>query len=79
MIEFMIYNSNNIDDHFFNLINILRDGIETDFVQKMMINITFEDGVNLNLSIFDTVINLMFWTLNTSVNAPIESYHLFFP
>lgn len=72
-------NSNNIDDHFFNLINILRDGIETDFVQKMMINITFEDGVNLNLSIFDTVINLMFWTLNTSVNAPINSYHLFFP
>lgn len=72
-------NSGNIDDYFYNLINILKDGIETDFVQKMMINITFEDGVKLNLSIFDTVINLMFWTLNTSVDSPINSYHLFFP
>lgn len=72
-------NHDTIDIYFRSLINILKDGIETEEVQSMMITIIFEDNVDIRLSIFDLVINLMMWQLNAKVGVPIYSYHLFFP
>jgi len=69
----------NIDILFDHAINILKDGIETDFVQKMKINVHFVDKVDLNLSIFDYLFNLMFWRLRVMIDKKIYSVHLFFP
>lgn len=71
-------NSENIDNHFYSIINILKDGIETDEVQKMMIHVEFENNADLDFSIFDYVINLMFWGLCTSVKHPIWDVHTVF-
>ncbi len=71
-------NQGNIDNHFYSIINILKDGIETDEVQHMMIHVIFENKKDLDLSIFDYTINLMFWGLCTSVDHPIWDVHVVF-
>lgn len=71
-------NSQNIDNHFYSIINILKDGIETDEVKHMMIHIEFQNNTDLDLTIFDYAINLMFWPLCTSVNHPIWDVHVVF-
>lgn len=71
-------NIGNINDHFYSCINILKDGIETPEVQSMMINVVFVDDIDVDLSIFDYLINLMMWQLCTNVEMPIESIHLAF-
>lgn len=68
----------NIDSHFTSIINILKDGIETPEVQSMMIHIVFQDQVEIDLSIFDYLFNLMMWKLFTAVKEPIVSTHLVF-
>lgn len=69
-------NSQNINQHFYSIINILRDGIETEEVQSMMIHVIFENDNSVDLSLFDYVFNLMFWQLCTAVNHPIWDVHL---
>lgn len=71
-------NKGNIDRHFYSIINILKDGIETEEVQSMTIHVIFEDNVELDLSIFDYLFNLMFWELRTAVEEPITSLYLVF-
>lgn len=71
-------NQTNIDLHFNAIINILKDGIEQPSVQQMMLHIVFEDSIDIELSIFDYVINLMMWQLRTGINEPIYSVHLVF-
>ena len=71
-------NKDNIDTHFNSIINILKDGIETEEVQSMMIHVIFANKVDVELSIFDYCINLMFWPLCTAVDHPIEDVHLVF-
>ena len=71
-------NKDNINQYFYSAINILKDGIETQEVQSMMVHIIFTDGIDVDLSIFDFLINLMMWQLCTGVNCPITSLHLAF-
>lgn len=71
-------NKMNINQHFYSCINILKDGIETKEVQNMMIHVIFEDGVDIELSIFDYIINIMMWQLCTGIDTPILSVHLAF-
>lgn len=68
----------NLNDHFYNILNIMRDGIETEFVQHMAINIQFVDNVDVTLSIFDYFLNLMMWNLPLNTDTPITSRFLFF-
>lgn len=72
-------NQDNINNHFNSIINILKDGIETPEVQSMMLHIVFENDTDLDLSIFDYTINLMFWQFCTIVNHPIWDVHVVFP
>ena len=53
-------NQGNIDNHFYSIINILKDGIETDEVRHMMVHVEFQNDTDLDFTIFDYVINLMF-------------------
>lgn len=71
-------NSNNLNDHFYSILNIMRDGIESPFVQNMAINIKFVDDVDVTLSIFDYFLNLIMWNLPISTGEQITSYYLFF-
>lgn len=70
--------ASNINDHFFQVLDILRDGIETDLVQSMKIHVKFEDNVDLTLTVFDYWFNLIFWTIPVEVGIPIESKFFFF-
>ena len=72
-------NKTNIDILFDHAINILKDGIETPFVQSMKIHVHFIDRVDIDLSIFDYLFNLMFWRLRVMIDKSIHSVHLFFP
>ena len=72
-------NQDNINNHFNSIINILKDGIETPEVQSMMLHIVFENDTDLDLSIFDYAINLMFWQFCTIVHHPIWDVHIVFP
>lgn len=68
----------NLNDHFYSILNIMRDGIETEFVQHMAINIKFTDNVDVTLSIFDYFLNLMMWNLPLNTDTAISSNFLFF-
>ena len=68
----------NLNNHFYSILNIMRDGIETEFVQHMAINIKFVDNVDVTLSIFDYFLNLIMWNLPLSTDEKITSYFLFF-
>ena len=72
-------NSSNINDYFYGLINILKDCIETDFSRNLTIHVVFTDGIDIDLSCFDMIFNLMMWSMMCAVNEPIKSVHLFFP
>lgn len=71
-------NNGNIDKAFFDIMNILKDGIEDPFVHSMKITIVFTDGESVNLSIFDLFFNLIMWKLPLSVGDPLTSEYLFF-
>ena len=68
----------NFNDHFYSILNIMRDGIETEFVQHMAINVKFVDNADVTLSIFDYFLNLIMWNLPISTDTDITSYYLFF-
>ena len=70
-------NKSNINDHFIWIMNIMKDGIETDKCQSMKVHVTFTDGVSLTLSVFEYWFNLIFWTLPSESNMEISSYYLF--
>lgn len=69
-------NVENIDNHFYSIINILKDGIETEYVQNMFVTVVFCNDTTIDLSIFDYTINLMFWGLFAKVGEPIIDIHL---
>lgn len=72
-------NYSNWQSHFDSIINIMKDGIETDFVQNMFINVQFYDKKSCDLSIFDYMFNLIMWNCIIQTGDKIKSYHLFFP
>ena len=43
-------NKDNIDIHFNSILNILKDGIETQEVQSMMIHVVFQNDKELDLA-----------------------------
>lgn len=70
-----------VDDlisHFTWILNIFRDGIETDICKKGLINVTFHDGISINLCLTDYFTNLIMWHFYYAVGEPIDSSKLFF-
>ena len=77
-IDANIFTRNNIDDHFNSIMAILSDGIETNYVQNMMIHLIFTDGVDCELTITEYLFSLMFFTLPLEVGEKIDSDKLFY-
>lgn len=67
-----------LDNHFFQILAIMQDGIETEQCQTAKIYVTFVDNETVKLSIFDYWFNLIFWGLPVSVGASITSKYLWF-
>lgn len=67
-----------LNQHFYNILSIMQDGIETPQVQSMKVNVLFADGVSLNLAIPDYWFNLIFWELPVSAGDQITSKFLYF-
>lgn len=64
--------------HFDDITNIMKDGIETDEVQNCFVQIIFEDGLDVELTIFDYWLNLILWSLIVSSKQRLEAKHLMF-
>lgn len=69
----------NLDKHFFDILNIFKDGIESDEVHRMYINMQFMDNVTVKLSVFYYFYNLILWKLPLGCGDPLTSEFLFFP
>ena len=67
-----------IDTHFYQILHIFEDGIETDQVHQSILWVTFTDGETVKLSIFDYWFNLLFWGLPVSAGIPVSSRYLWY-
>lgn len=68
----------NINNHFFWILNLFRDGVETDQVQNAFVNVEFNNGINIDLSLQDTLYNMIMWDIIVQSDMTIEPKHLFF-
>ena len=64
--------------YFSSILNVFRDGIETDLIRNNLIDIVFADGVSIRLSAPDLFINIIMWYLNIKIGKTITSDLLFF-
>ena len=69
---------NNIDDHTVGIMNILKDGIGSEYVNNMRINISWENNINCDLTIVDYWFNLFMWSMLLKTNTPIRPKHIFY-
>lgn len=78
-IDTSIFNSVEVlDSHFFQILAIMQDGIETEQCQKAVVYIHFMDTEIVKVSMFDYWFNLIFWGLPVSTGTPITSKYLWF-
>lgn len=67
-----------LDTHFYQILYLFEDGIETEQIQHSMVFVKFVDGEVVKLSIFDYWFNLLFWGLPVSTGTPITSKYLWY-
>lgn len=70
--------SANWDFYYKSLLNLLKDGIQSEEIQKTLVNVKFSDGVEVELSIFDLYINLIMWYMLVATGTPIQAMHIFY-
>jgi hypothetical protein len=68
----------NIDDHIDGIFAILKDGIETDYVHNLKINISWGGDVNCDLFIVDYWFSLFMWKMILTNHEPIKPKHIFY-
>lgn len=83
MVEIPVYEltPSNWDLHYKSILNIMKDGIYTEYVQKVCrIRVRFSDADDayIDLSVPDYYFNLIMWRMIIFVGAPIEPKHTFF-
>ena len=71
-------NSNNIDSYREGLMNIFKDGIETDFVKQARVRLQWDNNIGCNLSLHDTFYNLVMWKMITDLDQKVEPYNIFY-
>lgn len=70
--------ANNIQDHIAAITNILRDGIESDYVHNCKMTIKWESNIHCKLSIVDYWYNLFMWAMLLELDMKIRPNHIFF-
>ena len=71
--------NDNLDTHFTNILNIMRDGIEADKVHNMVITVHFIDNESIRLSLFYYFYNIILWKLPLASGDDLTSEFLYFP
>lgn len=66
------------DSFYEGIMNVIRDGIETEFLHKNFITVDFGDGDVVDLSVFDFYINLIFWYSIIKQGIRVDGRHLHF-
>lgn len=64
--------------HYDSILNLFRDGIETECIQNGFVNIIFANGFDADLSLADYLLNLIMWNMLIRTNIPIMPMHIFF-
>lgn len=72
-------NVNNWKDYYDGILNVMRDGIELDYVHKWFITVDMGDGDIVDLSVFDLYFNITMWYIVLNTGYPITGEALFFP
>lgn len=70
-------NKDTYEQYYNGIANILRDGIETEFVQNTFVEVRF-DNITIELSIVDLLFTIIMWNLLIATDTKIEPKHLFF-
>lgn len=65
-------------EHFNNTFCLLLDAIETDEIQNSFINVIFDNGEEIELSVIDYWFNIIMWKLIVSCDERIKCEHIFF-
>lgn len=65
-------------DHYNKLLSLFKDAIETKEVETGFVTIRFSDGISLDLSLPDYLLNLIMWSMLVRTDVEICSYHVFF-
>lgn len=68
----------NWKEYYDSILNILKDGIYSDYVQQYFVTVVFHDGQSAELSIMDLYINIIMWRLLIIVGTPVMPKHIFF-
>lgn len=71
-------NKENLEMHFVSILNLFKDGIETDQIRNATITVDFGRGRSCKLTIHDYFFNLILWNLIVETDHIIEPKHLFF-
>lgn len=64
------------EEHFFPILNIMRDGIERPDINSLKVTVHLADGESLRLTIVDYWFQLIFWTFPVYIGIPINTTHL---
>ena len=64
--------------HYDSVLNLFKDGIETECVQTGFVAVTFANGSTIDLSMADYLLNLIMWNMLIRTNVPIMPMHIFF-
>lgn len=64
--------------HYDSVLNLFKDGIETECIQKGFVVVTFANGSSIELSLADYLLNLIMWNMLIRTNIPIMPMHIFF-
>lgn len=79
----IVVNTNDItintwEYHYNGILNMLKDGIETQYVQNLFITVRFDNGEEVDLNIMDYYINIILWYIIVYIGDSVEPKHLFF-
>lgn len=64
--------------HYDSVLNLFKDGIECECIQKGFVSVTFANGSTIDLALPDYLLNLIMWHMLISTNIPIMPMHIFF-
>lgn len=68
----------NVDDHINGIYAILKDGIETDYVHNLLVNISWGHGIDCDLFIIDYWFSLFMWKMVLNDGDKIQPKHIFY-
>ena len=68
----------NVNEHFIWILNIFRDGIELPELSKIFITVSFDNGIEIPLSLHDYMLNLIMWRGVLGTNQKLQPGHIFF-